>query len=438
MPAEPLCRIAKPGASGGAAIDAGMTGKDGEPLLTVAVLGQEMNRQNMVPPSVAQTPALSWISRLVAFDTVSRNSNLALIESVRDDLSRQGFVIDLTYDAGGGKANLFATLPAADGRTTGGLVLSGHSDVVPVDGQDWSSDPFVAEVRNERVYGRGSADMKGFIGTALSLVPQMTEAPLKAPIHFALSFDEELACAGAPLMIESLRARGIRPEGVIVGEPTGMKVVTAHKGAGCWRCRVEGRAAHASLPDEGVSAITYAARLIGFINDMAARWRAEGPFDQAFDTPFSTAQIGVINGGTASNLIPQACEFIFEHRTLPGVDADAVIVRLRAFADELQTEMRRAAPEAAIHFDRLAGFPALQPDENASVVRMVRRLTGDDEVHKVAFGAEAGLFQAAGAPSLLCGPGHIAQAHKPDEYVSLDQLAACGQFLSRLIEEMRQ
>jgi len=389
--------------------------------------------------SSASAPvSTSWIERLIGFDTVSRNSNLGLIETVRDHLAAQGFVSTLTYDAAGAKANLFATLPADDGRQTGGLVLSGHTDVVPVDGQDWSSDPFRAEVRDGRIYGRGSADMKGFIGTAIAMVPVMKATRLRAPIHFALSFDEELGCVGAPLMIDDIVARGVAPEGCIVGEPTGMQVVTAHKGAGCYRCRVVGKAAHASLPALGLNAIAYAAKLIDHIEERAARFRCDGPFDDAFDTPYSTAQVGVIQGGAAPNIVPALCEFVFDHRSLPGTNEDGVLEDLQRYArEELLPRMRESFPDADIQFERLAGFPALQPDEGAEVTRMARALTGDTEVHKVAFGAEAGLFQRAGAPSVICGPGHIAQAHRPDEYVAIDQIAACENFLTQVIEQMK-
>jgi acetylornithine deacetylase len=382
--------------------------------------------------------SLPWIERLVAIDTVSRNSNLGLIETVRDYLEGEGFQSRLTHDAAGGKANLFASLPAVDGSVTGGIVLSGHTDVVPVDGQDWSSDPFKAEIRGDKLYGRGSADMKGFIGAALTAVPQMKAQALRAPIHFALSYDEELGCAGAPAMIDDLKARGFAPEGCIVGEPTGMQVVSAHKGAGCWRCRVVGRAAHSSLPQIGVNAIAYAAEMIRWIEAEAERFRTEGPFDDAYDTPYCTAQVGTISGGAATNIVPALCEFAVDHRTLPQVDPESLRIGLQAFAEsELLPKMRVVAPEAAITFEKVAGFPGLMPDHDSEVARLARRLTGDNAVRKVAFGAEAGLFQQIGVPSVLCGPGHIAQAHKPDEFVELSQLVACETFLAGVIDHMR-
>jgi acetylornithine deacetylase len=380
----------------------------------------------------AATPDyVGWASRLIAFDTVSRHSNLGLIEAVRDDLTRQGFQARLTYDSAGAKANLMASLPGRSGMR-GGIVLSGHTDVVPVDGQDWSSDPFRAEIRDGRLYGRGSADMKGFIGCVMALAPRMAEAGLEQPLHIALSFDEEMGCLGAPLMIADMVERGLSPSGCIVGEPTGMKVVTGHKGAASCRCRVIGRAAHASKPQSAISAISYAARLVNFVDSEAARMRRDGPFDAVFDTPYGTAHVGQIQGGAAPNIIAAECEFVFEERTLPDSNDD-LLSGVRRLAADLREEMRATAPEADIQFEPIGGFPALNPDEQADIVTLARRITGDFEVRKVAFGAEAGLFQRAGIPSLVCGPGHIDQAHKPDEFVDLAQLAACSRFLEQLL-----
>src|SRR5690606_23052396 len=243
--------------------------------------GQPYREAGMSPadPALAAAhDAVDWIKRLVSIDTTSRNSNLGLIEMVRDELRQAGIESHLSYDAGGAKANLYATVPAADGSTQGGIVLSGHTDVVPVDGQDWDSDPFQPQVREGRLYGRGTSDMKGYIGTALSLLPRMTGATLKKPIHFALSYDEEVGCVGAPLMLADLQARGVRPEGCIVGEPTSMRVIVAHKGINVWRCCVRGHAAHSSLHPKGLNAIEYAAQLICFIREQADRMRAAGPF----------------------------------------------------------------------------------------------------------------------------------------------------------------
>jgi acetylornithine deacetylase len=384
--------------------------------------------------------AIDIIERLVAIDTTSRNSNLGLIETVRDDLARQGLDPWLTYDAGGGKANLFVTIPDADGGTTGGTVLSGHTDVVPVDGQDWSTDPFVPTTRDGRMYGRGTADMKGFIGTALALVPEIIASRLDAPMHLALSFDEEVGCLGAPLMIDEIVRRGIAPGGCVVGEPTEMGVIVGHKGVNIHRCEFHGRAAHSSLTDQGVNAIEYAARLIVFVRDLADRWRQSGPRDAAFDTPYATAQTGLIRGGSATNIVPDHCEVSFEFRNLPGDDAARIFASIRDYArDTLEAAMKREWPEARVEFETLACAPAMSADEQAAISRLIRTLARDDRVAKVAYGTEGGQFQAAGIPTIICGPGNIRHAHRPDEYVELDQIARCEDFLRQLVaSQVRQ
>ena len=392
---------------------------------------------NQIAPAVSRTAsaeALGWVERLVRIDTTSRNSNLGLIETVRDHLAAAGLAPVLSYDAARNKANLFATVPAADGATQGGVALSGHTDTVPVDGQNWSSDPFVPVVRDGRLYGRGTCDMKGFIGTAIAHLPRMQAARLKRPLHFALSYDEELGCLGAPVMLDDLAARGIHPEGCVVGEPTMMRVIVANKGINCYRCKVHGHAAHSSLTPKGVNAIEFAARLINHIRETAETWRAMGPFDPAFDVPFTTAQTGVIAGGVAVNVVPSFCEFLFEFRNLPGVDSAAIFAAIERFArDVLVPEMRRVKPEADIVFEQIAGSPSLEADEKAALTKLVRDLTQDRDSRKVAYATEAGLFQNAGIAAVVCGPGDIDQAHKPDEFVALDQIGRCEDFLTRLI-----
>jgi len=387
---------------------------------------------------IAEQPAsLPWIKKLVSFDTVSRNPNMGLIETVRDELRAAGIDATLTTDRSGKWANLFATVPAHDGRTNGGIVLSGHTDVVPVDGQNWDSDPFKPEIRDGLLYGRGTCDMKGFIGAALSLLPKMQATKLARPIHFALSFDEEVGCVGAPLMIDDLQKRGVRPDGCIVGEPTSMRPIIAHKGINTYNCCVRGVAAHSSLTPHGLNAIEYAARLICFIRDVADEFRAQGPFDEQYDVPFTTAQTSTIKGGNAINTVPAICNFEFEFRNLPTLNPDLVFERIEKYAREtLLPKMQKEHASAAIEFSKIASAPGLDASEQAAITQLVRALTENQEKRKVAYGTEAGLFALAGVPSIVCGPGNIEQAHKANEYVSLEQLAACEAFLGKFIHSM--
>jgi acetylornithine deacetylase len=378
---------------------------------------------------------VDWVRRLVSIDTTSRVPNIGLIETVRDALAGCGLNATLTSDGRVGWANLFATIPAHDGRTTGGIVLSGHTDVVPVDGQDWTSDPFKPEIRDGKLYGRGTCDMKGFIGAALAMVPEMLAARLSTPIHLALSYDEEIGCAGAPYMIAELRERGVDPSGCIVGEPTGMRAVVAHKGINTYNCCVRGIAAHSSQTPKGVNAIEYAARLICHIRDLADQFRSQGPYDELFDVPFTTAQTSLIQGGNAINTVPAECTFSFEFRNLPTLAPDQIFARIEAYArEELLPRMQLEHPQAAIEFSKRSASPGLDAAEQAAITQLVRALTNDRQSHKVAYGTEAGLFARAGIPSIVCGPGHIDQAHRPNEFVSLEQLAICERFLRRVIE----
>ncbi|WP_246795181.1 acetylornithine deacetylase [Burkholderia perseverans] len=388
-------------------------------------------------PAVESPVSLPWVRDLVAMDTTSRVPNLGLIETVRDALAARGIESTLTHDKRDGWANLFATIPAHDGATDGGVVLSGHTDVVPVDGQQWDSDPFTPTIRDGRLYGRGTCDMKGFIGAALALVPEMQAAKLARPIHLALSYDEEIGCAGAPLMLAELKRRGLQPGGCIVGEPTSMRPIIAHKGINTYRCCVRGHAAHSSLTPKGLNAIEYAARLICHIRDIADEFRANGPFDELYDVPFTTAQTSLIEGGNAINTVPAECRFSFEFRNLPTLDPDTIFARIDAYArDTLLPKMRREHPDAAIEISKIAAAPGLDADEQAAITELVRALTADRSQRKVAYGTEAGLFANAGIPSVVCGPGDIEQAHKANEYVELAQLDACEHFLRKFIYSM--
>ncbi|WP_109048600.1 acetylornithine deacetylase [Azospirillum sp. TSA6c] len=381
--------------------------------------------------------AIDWIGRLIAFDTTSRNSNLGLIEEVRDRLSGLGFVCRTTHDRSGAKANLLASLPTGDGRLDGGLCLSGHVDTVPVDGQTWSSDPFSADIRQDRLYGRGACDMKGFVGTAIAVAVAHADRSLAAPIHLALSYDEEVGCLGAPALVEDIVAQGLIPDGCIVGEPTMMQVVNAHKGANVARCRVGGLARHSSLAPEGINAIEYAARLIVHIQSIAGRFATEGPFSEGFNVPFTTLQTGLVTGGIAVNTVPADCDFTFEFRNLPGVPADAIFREIEDHAlGRLLPEMRTRNACGCITLERLASAPAFEAEDGSPFTRLVRELTGDHMGRKVAYGTEAGIFHQAGIPTLVCGPGDIAQAHRADEFVDLAQIRRCERVLTELVARM--
>ena len=374
--------------------------------------------------------SLELARTLVRMNTVSRNSNLELIHFIRDELSRHGVKSTLTFDDEGKKANLFATL--GEGKPAG-VIVSGHTDTVPWDGQHWSLDPLSAEVKDGRLYGRGSADMKGFIGLAVAQAPAFLAADLPFAIHFAFSYDEEVGCFGAPRLIADLRERGIAPLACIVGEPTGMVPALAHKGVYRWRCCIKGKAAHSSLTPQAVNAIEVGARVVGKLTDMSERFRAQGPHYEGFDVPYTTGSVGVIEGGIADNVVPEDCRFHYEFRNLPGADVAAMQAEVTAFAASLEPAMRAVAPEAGIRFEKICETPAFLARADDVAVLLAGRLAEAASTTLVAFGTEAGLFQKAGIPTVVCGPGHIAQAHQADEYVSLAQLAAGERFLQALM-----
>jgi acetylornithine deacetylase len=383
-------------------------------------------------PSAA---ARSMIERLIGFRTVSRDSNLGLIEYVRDYLSGFGATTRLTYDAGGKKANLFATLGSSGRR---GVLLSGHSDVVPIDGQDWDSDPFVLTERDGRLYARGSADMKGFIGIMLAQAPKfvaaLNENRLDVPVHYALSYDEEVGCLGVRNLIRDLEENGIRPAGCIVGEPTSMQPIIAHKGMHRFRCTVLGREAHSSNVIFGVNAIEFAARLVVFVRQVADRLAQSEQRDYGFTVPYTTLSTGVIRGGIAANVIPKQCEFVFDLRTLPGASAEAIHREILDYAEALTREMRAVDPNSGIEIVWESQTVGLAASEADAIVQWAMRLSGNPSVGKVSYGTEAGLFQRMGVPSVICGPGDIAQAHRANEYVELGQLARCEAFMDRIVE----
>jgi acetylornithine deacetylase len=381
-------------------------------------------------PQEPSSEVIAMIERLIAFPTVSRDSNLGLIEWVRDYLAGLGVDARLTYDASGRKANLFATL--GEGRKPG-LILSGHTDVVPVDGQAWDTDPFVATHKDGKIFARGAADMKSYIATALALAPAFLAAGMDAPIHLALSYDEEVGCIGVRGLIADLAELGLKPAGCIVGEPTSMQPIVAHKGTHRFRCCVTGREAHSSYTTMGVNAIEYAARIIVYIRQMADRMAQVETRDYGFTVPYTTLQTGVIKGGLASNIVPKDCEFQFEARTLPGVPPERLYQEIQDFAATLLPEMQRTEPDAAIAFEWLASAPGLSMKETDAIVQLAASLARTRPNGAVSYGTEAGLFQQAGIPTVVCGPGSIEQAHRPNEFVTLDQVAQCETFMRRLI-----
>jgi acetylornithine deacetylase len=382
--------------------------------------------------SAGAIDSIEMVRRLVGFDTTSRGSNLALIEFVRDYLDHYGVASELVFDETGNKANLYATVGPAG---IGGIMLSGHTDVVPVDGQDWHSDPFSVLAKDDRLYGRGTADMKSFIAVALALLPNIAARRLRTPIHFAFSYDEEVGCRGARRLVAAIGKRPDRPRLCIVGEPTMMQPVTGHKGKRSFHCAVHGFECHSALTHLGVNAIEAAAEMIAHLKAMARRKRDHGPFDRDFTPPYTTIQTGVVRGGTALNIVPKECSFDFEFRLLPGDDPEAGIAELRALAAErVLPDMRAVRPEAAILFEELSAFPGLDTPVDAEITRLVASLSGANGTGKVAFGTEGGLYQQAGIETVVCGPGSIEQAHKPDEFIDLDQIAQCERFIGRLFD----
>ena len=388
-------------------------------------------------PSIEGQPSaelMAMIERLIAFPTVSRDSNLGLIEWTRDHLASMGVKSRLTYDVTGKKANLFATL--GEGSRPG-LVLSGHTDVVPVEGQAWDTDPFKATVVGDKLYGRGVADMKSYIASALVMAPRYLAAKASAPLHLALSYDEEVGCIGVRGLIKDLQDMGLKTAGCIVGEPTLMQPIIAHKGTHRFRCCITGREAHSSYTTQGVNSIEYAARIVVYIRQMADRLQQLETRDYAFTVPFTTMQTGLIRGGLAANIVPKECEFIFEARTMPGASEHKLFQEIKDFAATLLPEMQRIEPNAAIKLELLNTAPGMNMQETDDIVKLAAALSRNKPNGAVSYGTEGGLFQAAGIPTVICGPGDIEQAHRPNEFVSFAQLAQCEAFMARLLENER-
>ncbi len=373
------------------------------------------------------------IERLIGFDTTSRNSNLELIEFVRQYLAGHGVESRLTLDASERKANLYATVGPEDRP---GIMLSGHTDVVPVDGQDWDTDPFSVTEKDGQLYGRGTSDMKSFLAIALTFVPEMLRRGLETPIHLALSYDEEVGCIGVHGLIQDFANLPIRPFACIVGEPTEMRVVSAHKGKRSYVCRVRGHECHSSMIHAGVNAVEVAAEIVAHLRSMARRFRDDGPHDPDFDPPYTSVHTGVINGGTALNIVPKDCAFEFEWRHLPEHNPDEIFAEVAQVVESLIPEMQAVAPETGIAIEELSAIIGLGTDPAEEVVALVKSLTGQNTTEKVSFGTEAGAFQAAEVPTVVCGPGSINQAHKPNEFISFEQISLCETFMGRLLDRV--
>jgi acetylornithine deacetylase len=380
--------------------------------------------------------SLDLLAQLVRFDTTSRESNLALIDFVRTYLQDCGVACELVYNEHKSKANLLATIGPAD---VPGIVLSGHTDVVPVDGQRWSVAPFDLTEKDGKLYGRGTADMKGYIACVLASVPALMLAPLRMPVHIALSYDEEVGCLGVRSLIEKFHQQPVKPMLCVVGEPTELKPVLGHKGKLAMRCEVHGAACHSAYAPSGVNAIEYAARLISELGRIGEAVKTGQHLNSSFDPPFSTVQTGVIYGGKALNIVPQNCTFDFEVRSLPTQDPWLVANQLRRYAElTLLPAMQAVSKECAINFSELSSYPGLSTSLERQEAEWVSQFCGSQDYGTVAFGTEGGLFDQAGIPTVVCGPGSMEQGHKPDEFISLEQLKACDLMLRRVLAFVSQ
>ena len=382
--------------------------------------------------SEQQADARSLIEKLISFDSTSYRSNLNLIYYIRDYLAEYKIDSVLVFNDEKTKANLYATIGPQD---KAGVMLSGHTDVVPVKGQNWSSDPFIVEEKEGALYGRGTADMKSFIAIVLAYVPQMVEAKLKTPVHLAFSYDEEIGCVGVRRLLDMMQDMPIKPAMCVVGEPTSMQVVNAHKGKLAQLVRITGLEAHSSLPHIGVNAVDYAAELIVFIRKLAKDIKQDGPYEEGFEVTHTTIHTGIINGGVALNIVPNLCELKFEIRNIPKQDPEPILQQIIEYAKtKLEPEMKAIDGNCGFEFEQLSGYPGMFTAPNEDVVNFVKTLTDVEGIKKVSFGTEGGLFtQQLGIPTVVCGPGNIEQAHKPDEFIHLKQIEQMEQFMLRLL-----
>jgi acetylornithine deacetylase len=394
--------------------------------------------QNTMPADIPEASqaagptTVEMLAKLVSFDTTSHRSNLPLIEDVAAYLDGLGVPYRLSHDESGEKANIHAVIGTPG---PGGLALSGHVDTVPVDGQAWASDPFTLRAAGGKLYGRGTADMKGFVASCLAAVPDLQAARLARPVHLFISYDEEVSCNGARRLIKDIGESGWKPDLCLVGEPSLLQPITGHKGRLAMRVTVRGRAGHSSNPAAGVNAIAAAAEAVSWITRDAQRFATKGPFVPGFDPPHSTCHVGVIGGGSAINIIPDLAWFDMEWRTVPGDDFFEEAERLRAHvAQAIEPVMKAVDPATGFTFEVLSWIPGLALDEGHTLADLVRQVTGANGAGRVSYGTEAGLYDAAGIPTVVCGPGNIAQAHQGDEWIAESELAACDRFIRRMAE----
>ena len=377
---------------------------------------------------------LEIFERLIGFDTVSSNPNIGLMDYVADLLARAGIEPVLICDSSGGKANLYASVGPAG---VGGVMLSGHTDVVPVEGQDWTVPAFALTAQDGRYYGRGAADMKGFVACAIAAMLDAGRRPLKVPLHLALSYDEEIGCMGVGSLIDMLALAPVRPRMCIVGEPTGMQVATGHKGKIALRATCVGREGHSALAPMALNALHLAVDFINVVRGIQVQLAQSGLRDGDYDVPYTTLHVGKLHGGLQVNIVPNRAVIDFEIRSLAGEDTDALIAELTAAAEAIVAPLRGEFPEAAIVVERLWDYPGLGTPSDANVVNFVKSLTGANGTIKVAFGTEGGLFDARlGIPTVICGPGSMAQGHKPDEFVTVEQIAHCQAMLGALVDRL--
>ncbi|MEX3813743.1 acetylornithine deacetylase [Paraburkholderia sp. BR13439] len=383
---------------------------------------------------MSELASRTLLERLIGFATVSRDSNLELIGFVQQYLADLGVESELFHNDDRTKANLFATIGPRD---RGGIVLSGHTDVVPVEGQAWTVEPFRLTEKDGRLYGRGTADMKGYIASVLAAVPAFLRLKLEVPVHLAFSYDEEVGCLGVRPMLAELEKRAHKPRMCLIGEPTELKPVLGHKSKLAMRCHVKGAACHSAYAPQGVNAIQYAARLIHRLEQIGDELAQPEHHDARFDPPFSTVQTGVIKGGRALNIVPAECEFDFEVRGVPGFDPNRVVDKLQSYAaTELLPKMRAVQPDTDVRVQMLNAYPGLATSPDSDAARLLAMLSGSKEYATVAFGTEGGLFTQAGIPTVVCGPGSMDQGHKPDEFITVEQLNRCDAMFARLAEHL--